>query len=90
MCAGDGRWQLPHELVVCNRKNKENPVLNIVCVICFLCCGIYVNRLFCPVFLLTIKQNLSASLFSFQRWRRILVRWCQKASGDFALSAGAL
>lgn len=40
--------------------------------------------------LLTIKQHLSGSLFLFQRWCRTLIRWCQKASGDFALSTRAL
>lgn len=47
-----GAGSFPCGLLVCDRKKKDkgNPVLNIVCVICFLCCGIYVNRLFCTAF----------------------------------------
>lgn len=59
-------------------------------VICFLYCGIYIKFPFCAVFLLTIEQKLSHLFFLFQGWCRTLVRWCKKASGDFAFSARAL
>lgn len=87
-----GAGSFPYRLLVCDRKKKRQrescakySLCHLFSLLWHLCKS---PLLYC--LLLTIKQNLSGSLFLFQRWCRTLIRWCQKASGDFALSTRAL
>lgn len=92
LCVGSGSWQLPPWTFGSWQEKKRQrescakySLCHLFSVLWHLCKS---PLLYC--FLLTIKQNLSGSLFLFQRWCRTLIRWCQKASGDFALSTRAL